>query len=102
MSPKLARFSAPQIVGGSEAPAHAYPHQISLQVTNGQGWYHSCGGSIIGADKIVTAAHCVVGFSPNELRVVAGDHDLFASEGTEQVAQVSALLPHPRYGGANE
>ena len=102
MSPKLPRFQAPQIVGGSEAPAHAYPYQISLQVTDGQDWYHNCGGSIIGADKIITAAHCVSLFSPSQLRVVAGDHDLFSSEGTEQIAQISSIKPHPRYGGANE
>jgi len=97
MMPRTPRGQTPMIVGGSEAPAHAYPHQISLQVRSGGGWYHSCGGSIVGTNKIVTAAHCVYGQSAGNLRVVAGDHDLFVSEGTEQVSNVRSLVYHPSY-----
>jgi len=88
---------SPRIVGGSEASAHSHPHQISLQVRSGSGWYHSCGGSVVGSDKIVTAAHCVYGQSAGNLRVVAGDHDLFVAEGTEQVSAVSSATAHPQY-----
>jgi secreted trypsin-like serine protease len=97
MMPGQLRGITPKIVGGREAAAHAYPHQISLQVRSGSGWYHSCGGSIVGANKIVTAAHCVYGQSAGNLRVVAGDHDLSVSEGTEQVASVASIARHPSY-----
>ncbi|XP_011693698.1 PREDICTED: chymotrypsin-1-like [Wasmannia auropunctata] len=45
----------PFIVGGNYARPDQFPHQVSLQV-NGQQF---CGGSIIDATHITTAAHCV-------------------------------------------
>ena len=43
------------IVGGSEADAHSWPWQVSLQSNS----RHFCGGSLINNQWIVTAAHCV-------------------------------------------
>ena len=44
------------IVGGVAATAGQAPWQVSLQRSS-----HFCGGSIINANWIVTAAHCVTG-----------------------------------------
>lgn len=97
MMPRQLKGVSPNIVGGSEAAAHAYPYQVSLQISSGGSWYHSCGGSIVEADKIITAAHCVVGQDASKLRVVAGDHDLTAQEGTEQISSVAIASYHPRF-----
>lgn len=43
-----------RIVGGDVVDIVDYPYQISLQSGNS----HICGGSIIGANYILTAAHC--------------------------------------------
>ena len=37
-------------------------------------------------DVVMTAAHCCVGQVASDVRVVAGDHNLEADEGTEQVS----------------
>jgi len=46
----------PRVIAGNDAQPGDHPHQILLQI-NGN---FACGGSILDATHIVTAAHCVV------------------------------------------
>ncbi len=61
-----------RIVGGSPAPVGAYPWQVSIGLVDiPASLGHFCGGSIIGANWVVTAAHCVDGTTRAEgLKVV--------------------------------
>ena len=62
-------FSA-RVVNGENATPHSWPWQVSLRV-NG---HHICGGSLIKANWIVTAAHCVRNFPyPQGYTVVVGN-----------------------------
>ncbi|XP_041851355.1 transmembrane protease serine 5 isoform X2 [Melanotaenia boesemani] len=49
------RAKLPRIIGGVEATLGRWPWQVSLYYSN----RHTCGGSIITTQWIVTAAHCV-------------------------------------------
>ncbi|MGA6164828.1 S1 family peptidase [Amycolatopsis magusensis] len=83
----------PFIIGGRDA-TEDYSFMVSLQ----QGGNHFCGGSLISADWVVTAAHCVQGARPDEVttRVGAREH---GSGGTE--TGVSRIIVHPDYAGMN-
>jgi len=82
-----------KIVGGTYAYPHEFPYQVHLDY-NGS---HQCGGSILSTFVILTAAHCLKYKLPNKFQVIAGDHDRFETEGTEQVRNVTHLFLHPDY-----
>merc|ERR1712136_223854 len=84
------------IVGGSNAQRGSLPWQVSLQ-----SWGHFCGGTIIGKRWILTAAHCFTRGS-NGVKVVAGEHNLRYSEGSEQKIYVERHFTHPSYGSRSQ
>lgn len=43
-----------RIIGGQEAWAHSWPWQVSLQFSS----MPTCGGAVIAAEWVVSAAHC--------------------------------------------
>nr|AXF35734.1 serine protease 4 [Holotrichia oblita] len=62
-----------RIVGGSNAPAGAFPFTVSLRSSGGA---HFCGGSILNSWNILTAAHCLVGRSTANTVTLAGTNTL--------------------------
>ncbi|KAK6640960.1 hypothetical protein RUM44_012658 [Polyplax serrata] len=81
-----------RIVGGIKAHPGEFPWQVSLQLISGWFSRHICGGTILSSYWIITAGHCVANLKPQALVVVAGDHDLFRREGTEQRAYVVRIV----------
>jgi len=74
-----AHARSPYIVNGKDAPVGAFPWQVSLQLPMQPGVapMHFCGGSIISAEWILTAAHCVKLLPPGaapHIMVVTGLH----------------------------
>jgi transmembrane protease serine 3 len=62
-----------EIVGGVEARPTEFPWQVALkQVIPGYDPQFFCGGSILDATTVVTAAHCVHLFAASELQVTTG------------------------------
>ncbi|XP_063807521.1 chymotrypsin-like elastase family member 1 [Pseudophryne corroboree] len=88
-----------RVVGGTNAGKNAWPWQISLQYISGSSWYHTCGGTLIRANRVLTAAHCVDRVAT--YRVVLGEHNLSANDGTEQTISVSAIRIHASWNTNN-
>nr|XP_033784128.1 ovochymase-2 isoform X2 [Geotrypetes seraphini]XP_033784129.1 ovochymase-2 isoform X2 [Geotrypetes seraphini]XP_033784130.1 ovochymase-2 isoform X2 [Geotrypetes seraphini]XP_033784131.1 ovochymase-2 isoform X2 [Geotrypetes seraphini] len=83
-----------RIVGGTQAIPGLFPCLVSLKRNN----KHFCGGTIVSADRIITAAHCVLDrYLLQYLKVVVGDYDLRVKEKNEQAFYVKSIFKHPDY-----
>lgn len=82
----------PRIVNGEDAKLGEIPFQVSLQSTSSKS--HFCGGSVIGPNYVLTAAHCVVNRAPNALQVVVGTVR-WADQ--TNVHQVEKVITHESY-----
>ncbi|KAH7024912.1 trypsin-like serine protease [Microdochium trichocladiopsis] len=87
--------AASPIVGGTTAKEGAFPFLVSLS-NNGK---HFCGGSLLNATTVLTAAHCSVYQSTANARVRAGTLD-WTSGGVE--VGVSSILVNRNYGMASK
>lgn len=82
-----------RIVGGARVDIEEYPHQVSVQSSRGL----FCGGSIVAASWVLTAAHCVEDDPPG-LAIGAGSTKLSGLEqGEGQTRDVTRILLHPGY-----
>lgn len=82
----------PNIVGGVDAAKGELPFQVSLQRSSGS---HFCGGSLIKPNWVLTAAHCVAGWSATN-KIVVGLHDRQVLAGSESFT-AAKVVPHPQY-----
>ncbi|XP_025716881.1 serine protease 57 [Callorhinus ursinus] len=82
-----------RIIGGHEVTPHSRPYMVSVKF-EGQ---HHCGGFLLRAHWVVSAAHCFSHRDPRTGLVVLGAHILHAPELTQQVFGISALIRHPDY-----
>ncbi|XP_055847902.1 trypsin-1-like [Episyrphus balteatus] len=77
-----------RIVGGKVSAPHAQPWLAGLWR---QGKLY-CGATLISRNFLVTAAHCVYSFSPNEIRVYLGGHEI--SKDYTEIRRIKAIHDH--------
>ncbi|XP_050672358.1 trypsin 5G1-like isoform X4 [Leptidea sinapis] len=87
-----------KIVGGYKTNIKEFPHQVLLNMKKGQE-RHVCGGSILSEKYILTAAHCVFGFS--NITVRAGMTNKDESEKVSPKIPLKSFNCHPKYDKNN-
>ncbi len=91
-------INSPEIVGGQEASPGEWPWQVALvKKANGADLYNGqfCGGTIVAADWVITAAHCVEGRTTGYFDIVAGIHNLGSPDPNFQRRTISQIIKHP-------
>ncbi|KAK0150637.1 Chymotrypsin-like elastase family member 3B [Merluccius polli] len=78
-----------RVVNGEEARPYSWPWQVSLE-----SFYPTCGGTLIAANWVLTAAHCI---TFHTYRVVLAEHDMDTQEGPEQSIRVEKMILHPKW-----
>lgn len=85
----------PLIYGGTNTTIDQQPWQVYLKATNGS---QECGGSIIGPNTVLTAAHCVVGYGSMEVYAGVSNKSNFPNS---QIRSVNKITVHPSYTGSS-
>ena len=91
-----------RIIGGSETEVNEYPWQVGLVYPGypgSDGKTPLCGGSIISAQHILTAAHCTQEPLSFYLQVSLGEHD--TTDAAADIRTVSRITNHPQYNPDN-
>ncbi|XP_053072295.1 plasma kallikrein isoform X5 [Acinonyx jubatus] len=86
-----------RIVGGSNSSWGEWPWQVSLQVKL-TARSHLCGGSIIGHQWVLTAAHCFDGLPLQDVwRVYSGIFNLSEITTETPFSRIKEMIIHPNY-----
>ncbi|XP_016961293.1 chymotrypsin-2 [Drosophila biarmipes] len=85
-----------RVVNGTDSSVEKYPFVISMRGSTGS---HSCGGSIISKQFVMTAAHCTAGRKASDLSVQYGVTTISASG--PNVVGVKKIIQHEDYNPYN-
>ncbi|XP_060763588.1 elastase 3 like [Neoarius graeffei] len=84
-----------RVVNGVDAIPHSWPWQISLQYLRDTEWRHTCGGSLIATNWVMTAAHCIN--TKNTYRVYVGKYNLLEQEAGSKAMTPEKIIVHERW-----
>ena len=91
-----------RIVGGKVAVPYSWPWQVEMCMDYGSGTCDlRCGGTIIDKNWVMSAAHCVDGYTdqPDAFGIKVGTYDYRDTNETgEVVYKVSKIHMNPKYG----
>ncbi|XP_055515416.1 proproteinase E-like [Leucoraja erinacea] len=82
-----------KVVNGIDARPYSWPWQVSLEVGYGNSFSHTCGGTLISSNWVMTAGHCIS--LGQTYRVVLGEYERHVYETGEQILNPSGIFVHP-------
>ncbi|NWZ12659.1 CEL2A elastase, partial [Agelaius phoeniceus] len=82
-----------RVVGGENARPYSWPWQVSLQYNANGKWSHTCGGTLIATNWVMTAAHCIS--STLTYKVLLGKYNLAAQEEGSVAVSPAKIVVHP-------
>ncbi|XP_011868436.1 PREDICTED: chymotrypsin-2-like [Vollenhovia emeryi] len=91
----LQRFD-PRIINGEDVELGEIPYQVSLQLSTSS--FHFCGGSIVNPNFVVTAAHCVEGKVPMDIKIIVGTVNL---DRPRVIHAAKEIIVHKEYDSYN-
>lgn len=78
-----------RIIGGVDSRIEDFPYMIGLFFNR----RHTCGGSILNENTVISAAHCTYGRNHNNFQILAGSSSISQGE----LVAVSRVVEHPNY-----
>ncbi|XP_042898786.1 serine proteinase stubble isoform X2 [Parasteatoda tepidariorum] len=96
-----ALFPKSKVVGGTHSSFGEWPWQVSVRRSSFFGFAstHRCGGAILNANWIATAAHCVDDLLKSQIRIRVGEFDFSTVQEPApfQERGIEKKVVHPRY-----
>ncbi|KAI5711946.1 hypothetical protein M8J75_004486 [Diaphorina citri] len=88
-----------RIVGGNVTKLHEFPWIAALTK---KGKFY-CGATLIAKRHVLTAAHCIEGVNPKEIKVTLGEHDRLSKNESVPVIirKVKRAIRHPDFSLSN-
>ncbi|XP_072394496.1 serine protease svh-1-like isoform X2 [Diabrotica undecimpunctata] len=86
-----------RVIGGGVAKKGDYPWQAALKVRVKDKSAHWCGAIIISSRWVLTAAHCLQGYTKGAYVIVAGDYNTDDNDGTEQQKYIDEFFVHEQF-----
>ncbi|KAK1885602.1 Ovochymase-2 [Dissostichus eleginoides] len=89
-----------RIVNGEPATPHSWPWQVSMQVWPASRpeptFFHTCGGTLIHKNWVMTAAHCFINYADELQRwnMCLGKHNLTFTEPSQRCFNVTGIYRH--------
>ena len=90
-----------RIVGGQESDIGEFPWAVSLKYSETQ--THFCGGSLIGKQWVLTAAHCLVDMEPTLITATIGEYYLDSdSDSDSGPLTIEQFYIHPDFNSTTQ